>query len=64
MTKTDLLAPFQWLNVSESQGGPLGVVFSVAFLRGLEPAEVVRRFSLGEHFGEEADFDALDEKAC
>ncbi|SDM49097.1 hypothetical protein [Nonomuraea jiangxiensis] len=49
------MAPFQWLNVSESQvGGPLGVIFSVAFFRGLDPAEVMRRFSLGEHSGEEA----------
>ncbi|MEW9529422.1 DUF6461 domain-containing protein [Microbispora sp. NPDC049125] len=64
MTKPDPLAPFQWLNVSENRGGgPLGVIFSVAFFRGLDLAEVVRRFSLGEHSGEESDFGALDEKA-
>ncbi|QFY09190.1 hypothetical protein GBF35_23225 [Nonomuraea phyllanthi] len=63
MTTTDPLAPFQWLNVSENEGGgALGVIFSMAFLRGLEPAEVVRRFSLGEHSGEEADFGILSER--
>ncbi|MEV0150297.1 MULTISPECIES: DUF6461 domain-containing protein [unclassified Nonomuraea] len=64
MTATDPLAPFQWLNVSEDDGGgPLGVIFSVAFFRGLDPAEVVRRFSRGEDSGEESDFDGLDEKS-
>ncbi|MEU6714010.1 DUF6461 domain-containing protein [Nonomuraea sp. NPDC046802] len=64
MATTDPLAPFQWLNVSESEGGgPLDVIFSVAFFRGLDPAEVVRRFSLGEDSGQESDFGGLDEKA-
>ncbi|WP_460352795.1 DUF6461 domain-containing protein [Actinoallomurus acanthiterrae] len=64
MTATDLLAPFQWLNVPESEGGGrLDVIFSVAFFRGLDPAEVVRRFSLGEDSGQESDFGALNEKA-
>ncbi|MGW4642772.1 DUF6461 domain-containing protein [Sphaerisporangium sp. NPDC004334] len=64
MTATDFLAPFQWLNVCENEGGGrLGVIFSVAFFRGLDPAEVVRRFKCGEDSGEESDFDGLDEKA-
>jgi hypothetical protein len=64
MTTTDLLAPFQWLSVSESEGGgPLGVIFSVAFFRGLDLAEVVRRFSCGEDSGQKSDFGGLNEKA-
>ncbi len=64
MTTTDPLAPFQWLNVSENKGGgPLGVIFSVAFFRGLDPAEVVRRFSCDEDSGQESDFGGLDDKA-
>ncbi|WP_223190942.1 hypothetical protein [Nonomuraea terrae] len=64
MTTTGLLAPFQWLNVSENAGGgPLGVIYSVAFLRGLDPAEVVRRFSRGEDSGQESDFGGLNDKA-
>ncbi|WP_344841500.1 DUF6461 domain-containing protein [Nonomuraea dietziae] len=64
MTTTDPLAPFQWLNVSENDGGggPLGVIFSVAFFSGLDPAEVVRRFGRGEDSGQESDFDGLDDK--
>lgn len=50
--------------VRESEGGgPLGVIFSVAFFRGLDPAEVVRRFSRGEDSGQESDFGGLDEQA-
>ncbi|TLP57862.1 DUF6461 domain-containing protein [Microbispora triticiradicis] len=64
MTTTDPLAPFQWLNVSENEGGgALGVIFSVAFFRGLDPAEVVRRFSRGQDSGHESDFGGLGEKA-
>ncbi|MFI6600520.1 DUF6461 domain-containing protein [Nonomuraea sp. NPDC050536] len=64
MTTTDPLAPFQWLNVAEAEGGgPLGVIFSVAFFRGLDPAEVVRRFSRGEDSGQESDFGRLNDKA-
>ncbi|MFB9621766.1 DUF6461 domain-containing protein [Nonomuraea helvata] len=64
MTTTDPLAPFQWLDAPEGAGeGPLGVIFSVAFFRGLEPAGVVRRFSRGEDSGQESDFDGLDAKA-
>ncbi|MEU1727325.1 DUF6461 domain-containing protein [Nonomuraea sp. NPDC005692] len=58
------LAPFQWLNVSEgSGGGALGVIFSVAFFRGLDPAEVVCHFSRGESSGQESDFRGLEDKA-
>ncbi|MEU7913038.1 DUF6461 domain-containing protein [Microbispora bryophytorum] len=64
MTTTDPLAPFRWLNVSESEGGGrLSVIFSVAFFRGFDPAEVVRRFSRGEDSGQESDFAGLDGKA-
>lgn len=64
MTTTDALAPFEWLNVAEGQGGgPLGVIFSVAFLRGPDPVEVVRRFSRGEDSGQESDFDGLNDRA-
>ncbi len=63
VTTTDPLIPFQWLNVPESEGGGrLGVIFSVAFFRGLDPAEVVRRFSRGEDSGRESDFAELDDK--
>ncbi|WP_449063642.1 DUF6461 domain-containing protein [Planomonospora algeriensis] len=63
MTAIDPLAPFQWLNVSESKGGgPLNMIFSVAFFRGLDPVEVMRRFSHGEGSGQESGFDGLDEK--
>ncbi|WP_214322600.1 DUF6461 domain-containing protein [Nonomuraea sediminis] len=62
---TDPLAPFQWLNLPEGEGGggPLGVIFSVAFFRGLDAAGVVRRFSRGQDSGQESDFGGLDEKA-
>ncbi|WP_345430432.1 DUF6461 domain-containing protein [Actinoallomurus vinaceus] len=64
MATTGLLAPFQWLNVPENEGGgPLDVIFSVAFFHGLDPAEVVRRFSCGEDSGQESDFGELNEKA-
>ncbi|MFI0366442.1 DUF6461 domain-containing protein [Actinomadura sp. 1N219] len=63
MTATDVLAPFQWLNVREGEGGGwLGVTFSVAFFRGLDVTEVVRRFSRGEDSGHESDFSGLSEK--
>ncbi|MET9302753.1 MULTISPECIES: DUF6461 domain-containing protein [Micromonospora] len=61
MTTIDPLAPFQWLNVSD--GGPLGDIFSVAFFHGLDPAEVVYRFSREEHSGQVSDFSGLDDKA-
>ncbi|MEU9836295.1 DUF6461 domain-containing protein [Streptosporangium sp. NPDC048047] len=50
--------------MSESAGGgALGVIFSVAFFRGLDPAEVVRRFSRGTDSGQESDFGGLNDKA-
>ncbi|MEV6771779.1 DUF6461 domain-containing protein [Nocardia sp. NPDC051030] len=61
MATTDPLAPFQWLNASESQAGPLGVIFSIAFFRNLEPAAVVRRFSNGADSGQESDFEELSD---
>jgi Family of unknown function (DUF6461) len=63
MTTTDFFAPFQWLNVSESERGRLGVIFSVAFFSGLDPVEVVHRFSRGEDSGQESDFAGLNAKA-
>ncbi|MEV4567959.1 hypothetical protein AB0K12_29675 [Nonomuraea sp. NPDC049419] len=55
------LAPFRWLSVPEVRGGgPLGFIFSVAFFRGLTPAEVVRRFT-GDT-GRWAGFDGLNER--
>ena len=63
MTTTDFMAPFQWLNVGEGEGGgPLGVIFSVAFFHGLDPAEVVRRFGRGEDSGQRSDLGGLREK--
>ena len=50
--------------MSESEGGgPLYVIFSVAFFRGLAPAEVVRRFSRGADSGQVSDFGGLNERA-
>ncbi|WP_090765808.1 DUF6461 domain-containing protein [Nonomuraea maritima] len=61
---TDPLAPFLWLDVPEiTGGGILGVIYSVAFFRGLDPAEVVRRFSRGDDSGVESGYEVLDEKA-
>ncbi|QRX89998.1 DUF6461 domain-containing protein [Streptomyces noursei] len=37
----DPLAPFRWL---EGHRGPLGDIFCVSFCRGLDPAELLRRF--------------------
>ncbi|MEV0251894.1 DUF6461 domain-containing protein [Nocardia sp. NPDC050712] len=62
MATTDPLAPFQWLNASESQAGPLGVIFSIAFVRNLDPSEVVRRFSNGNDSGQESDFEELKDR--
>lgn len=62
MKTTDPLAPFQWLNASESQAGPLGVIFSVALFRNLDPPEVVRRFSNGGAAGQESDFEELNDR--
>lgn len=65
MTATiDGLAPFHWLNLPESDGGgpPLGVIFSVAYFRGLDAAEVARRFSHGTDPGTVTDFGGLVER--
>ncbi|MFI6996617.1 DUF6461 domain-containing protein [Nocardia sp. NPDC050175] len=62
MATTDPLAPFQWLNASESQADPLGVIFSVGFFRNLDPSEVVRRFSNGDDSGQESDFEELNDR--
>ncbi|MEU8358366.1 DUF6461 domain-containing protein [Nonomuraea sp. NPDC048882] len=46
---TDPLAPFRWLAASPGQlGEVLDDVFCVSFFRGLEPAEVLRRFGARE----------------
>ncbi|MFD3508077.1 DUF6461 domain-containing protein [Nocardia sp. NPDC058666] len=62
MATTDPLAPYQWLNASESQAGPLGVIFSVAFFRHLAPSEVVRRLSNSDDSGQESDFEQLNDR--
>lgn len=62
MTTADPWAPFEWLAASESQAGPLGVIFSVAFFRGLDPSEVVRRFNNGEDSSQELDFEQLNDR--
>ncbi|GAB2667804.1 hypothetical protein GCM10027088_53160 [Nocardia goodfellowii] len=41
----------------------LGEIFTVSFFRGLDPSEVVRRFSRGEDHGRESAFDELMEQA-
>lgn len=60
MTTSDLLAPFRWLHGGDCR---LGEIFTVAFFRGLDPSEVVRRFSRGEDHGKESGFDGLMEQA-
>ncbi|MEU4517013.1 DUF6461 domain-containing protein [Nonomuraea wenchangensis] len=63
MTTIDPLAPFRWLAASDFPSNPLNDIFSVAFFRGLDPVEVVRRFSRGEDSGVESDFAGLNEAA-
>lgn len=61
MTAVAALTPFRWLSVSEERGGSaLGFIFSVAFFRGLTPAEVVRRFT-GDA-GLRTGYDGLNER--
>uniref|UniRef100_UPI003F494154 DUF6461 domain-containing protein n=1 Tax=Nocardia suismassiliense TaxID=2077092 RepID=UPI003F494154 len=60
MATSDPLAPFQWLR-SDDRG--LDDIFAVAFFRGLDPSEVVRRFSRGEDHGQESDFAGLMDQA-
>ncbi|WP_306362101.1 DUF6461 domain-containing protein [Nocardia sp. CC227C] len=62
MTTADPRAPFEWLAASESQASPLGVLFSVAFFRGLDRSEVVRRFNNGEDSSQELDFQQLNDR--
>ncbi|WP_131737027.1 DUF6461 domain-containing protein [Actinomadura roseirufa] len=63
MTTSDLLAPFQWLSMSETEGGgPLGVIFSVAFFHGIDADGVLRRFNRGEDSSQESDFSGLNER--
>ncbi|KZM74565.1 DUF6461 domain-containing protein [Nocardia terpenica] len=60
MTSSDPLAPFRWLHDGDCL---LGEIFTVAFFRGLDPSEVVRRFSRGEDHGQESGFARLMEQA-
>ncbi|MFD3426209.1 DUF6461 domain-containing protein [Nocardia fluminea] len=62
MATTDPLAPFQWLNASESQADPLGEIFSVGFFRNLDPSEVMRRVSKHDDSGQESDFEELNDR--
>lgn len=63
MTTSDPLAPFQWLTAHNGDDRRLGEIFTVSFFRGLDPSEVVRRFSRGEDQGRESDFAELMEQA-
>jgi hypothetical protein len=51
---TDFLAPFRWL---QGQDCPLDEIYSVAFIRGRDPVEVLRRFGSGR--GREMSFAEL-----
>ncbi len=57
------LAPFQWLIDHNGDDRWLGEIFTVAFFRGLDPSEVVCRFSRGEDHGQESSFDGLIKQA-
>jgi hypothetical protein len=58
----DLLTPYRWLQKADgSPHNPLGDIYCVSFFRGLDPAEVVRRFGGGEEAGREMTFRELDE---
>ncbi|WP_433196953.1 DUF6461 domain-containing protein [Nocardia sp. CA-107356] len=63
MTTSDPSAPFQWLSAQNGDDRWLGEIFTVTFFRGLDPSEVVRRFSRGEDQGQESGFDELAEQA-
>ncbi|MEW9556161.1 DUF6461 domain-containing protein [Nonomuraea sp. NPDC050783] len=54
---TELLAPYRWLYGDDC---PLGDIYAVAFVRGLGPAEVLRRFDPAGAPGREMTFDELD----
>ncbi|WP_228825138.1 hypothetical protein [Nocardia farcinica] len=64
MTTSDPLAPFEWLLTHDGRRCPLDEIYTVAFFRGLDPSEVVRRYSRGEDHGQEASFDELMEQAA
>ncbi|MEV6276811.1 DUF6461 domain-containing protein [Nocardia sp. NPDC051832] len=63
MATSDPLAPYYWLNADDGNACPLGEIFTVAFFRGLDPSEVVRRFSRGADQGRESDFDGIMRQA-
>ncbi|WP_433515303.1 DUF6461 domain-containing protein [Nonomuraea sp. CA-143628] len=55
----DALAPFRWLQPPyDDQGNLLGEIYCVTLLRGLDPAEVLRRF--GARTSTEMSFAELD----
>jgi hypothetical protein len=55
----DALTPFRWLQPPYGdQGDLLGEIYCVTLLRGLDPAEVLRRF--GAHTSTEMSFAELD----
>ncbi|PZG19618.1 DUF6461 domain-containing protein [Nonomuraea aridisoli] len=59
---TDPLAPYRWLETPEgSPANPLDVIYCVSFLRGVDPAEVLRRFDPEGPPGREMGFDELEE---
>nr|WP_280496304.1 DUF6461 domain-containing protein [Nocardia farcinica] len=64
MTTSDPVAPFEWLLTHDGRRCPLDEIYTVAFFRGLDPSEVVRRYSRGEDHGQEASFDELMEQAA
>jgi hypothetical protein len=60
---TDPLAHFRWLQASEADAAnPLGGIYCVSFFRGLEPAEVLRRFGPAGPPGREMSFAELDKQ--
>ncbi|RSN53382.1 DUF6461 domain-containing protein [Actinomadura sp. WAC 06369] len=54
----DPLAPFHWL---DEHGGALDDIFCVSFLRGVAPAEVLRRFGPDGTVGREMSFGDLSD---
>ncbi|MGW0252745.1 DUF6461 domain-containing protein [Nocardia goodfellowii] len=63
MATSGPLALFYWLNADDGNDCRLGEIFTVSFFHGLDPSEVVRRFSRGEDHGRESAFDELMEQA-
>jgi hypothetical protein len=60
---TDPLAQFRWLQAPEADAAnPLGDIYCVSFFRGLEPAEVLRRFGPAGPPGREMSFAELDKQ--